>query len=581
MMSLFDWVDQMPDHIDAILFDMGGTLRRATNREFSEKVVICKKILELTGFESDPEDFARILDTRANAYRKWSKQELAELNEIGFWTQWMLPELAVEKVSALAVDLNQIWRNADRIYHVLPDAKETILGLFRASYRLGLVSNTTSSVEAPNLLDDLGVAGCFEAVVLSCQVGIRKPRPEILLEATRRMGIPPERCAYIGNLPDRDVAAARKAGFTRTVILRDPKSPADLPQDAALIPDQTIDNLKELLVLFPARSKGRGKPPGTDSLLYDASLSSMWASQNFPELGDFFLAAGRLGFSGIELNHQIDSGMLSRVDLGKYEIIAIHEPCPADISVETLKKRDWLISSPDEDCRQQGLRAVRRSIELAGKLSVRTVVVHAGQVSAELVLENELRRLFQASLTETAEYQETKRLMLERRLKLAGPCMEAASRSLKELLEFASRFGIRLGLENRYHYFDIPTQDEMSALLELAEPDRLGFIYDVGHATAMDRLGFFPNELWLKRFGGRIFGSHLHDVIRISDHHAPGLGDVDFHMLAGYLPKDSFRTIEVTSSNTPEQIRTGLIKLVDTGCVNLISRVLHKDVNQN
>jgi sugar phosphate isomerase/epimerase len=74
--------------------------------------------------------------------------------------------------------------------------------------------------------------------------------------------------------------------------------------------------------------------------------------------------------------------------------------------------------------------------------------------------------------------------------------------------------------------------------------------------------------MWLKRFGGRIFGVHLHDVIGISDHHAPGLGDVDFRKVAGYLPKESFRTIEVMSFNAPEQIRTGLKYLVDAGCVN-------------
>jgi len=560
----------MKDHIDAVLFDMGGTLRRGISREFSEKVILCNQILNLTGLGTDPVNFARMLDTRANAYRKWSKHELVELDEVGFWTQWMLPELAAEKVSVLAVELNQIWRNADRSYQVLPDAKETILGLFRAGYRLGLVSNTTSSVEAPNLLDELGLTGYFEAIVLSCQVGIRKPRPEIILEATSRMGIQPERCAYIGNLPDRDVASARNAGFKMTVILRDPQKPFDLPVDPALVPDHFIDNLKELLDLFPTRSKGKGKRLGEEGLVYDASLSTMWASKNFSLLSDFFLAAGRLGFPKIELNHQVDSGMLGSVDLGKYEISSVHEPCPADISVETLKARDWMISSSAEDCRQQGLAAVKRSIELAAALSVRTVVVHAGHVSLDMVLDKKLRKLFEDGLAETAEYHEIKKLMMESRLKLIGPCLEAVVKSLKELLKYASKHGVRLGLENRYHYFDIPTLDEMSALLALAEPDRLGFIYDVGHATVMDRLGFFQNEMWLKRFGGRIFGTHLHDVIGISDHRAPGMGDVDFRIVAGYLPKEASRTMEVMSFNTPEQLKTGLKILVDTGCVNPI-----------
>ena len=35
--------------------------------------------------------------------------------------------------------------------------------------------------------------------------------------------IAPEKCAYIGDRIDRDVAAARKAGFSKAVILRDPR----------------------------------------------------------------------------------------------------------------------------------------------------------------------------------------------------------------------------------------------------------------------------------------------------------------------------------------------------------------------
>jgi sugar phosphate isomerase/epimerase len=125
-------------------------------------------------------------------------------------------------------------------------------------------------------------------------------------------------------------------------------------------------------------------------------------------------------------------------------------------------------------------------------------------------------------------------------------------------------------LENRYHYFDIPTPDEMSELLALADPDLLGLIYDVGHATVNDRLGFFPGDGWLKRFGDRIFGTHLHDVIGISDHHAPGMGDVDFRRVAEYLPSQAFRTVEVLSVITPQQIKTGLNKLVEAGCVTLV-----------
>jgi sugar phosphate isomerase/epimerase len=304
--------------------------------------------------------------------------------------------------------------------------------------------------------------------------------------------------------------------------------------------------------------------------IYDASLSTMWAGKNFSTLRDFFQGAEKMGFSRIELNYQINSKMLRDVDLDKYTISSVHEPCPADISVETLKAKDWLISSLDKDCRRQGVAAIKRSIELASKLNAKTVIIHAGTVSQEMILEDKLRRLFNANLTETAEYQNIKSDMIERRFKLLDHHLEATAQSLQELLIFANQFDVCLGLENRYHYFDIPTQEEMSVLLELAGPEKFGFIYDIGHATAMNRLGFFKDEQWLKSFGKRMIGCHLHDVIGISDHHAPGMGDVDFKFLAGYLPNGSFRTIEVKSSTTPRQIKTGLKKLMDADCVNII-----------
>ncbi len=150
------------------------------------------------------------------------------------------------------------------------------------------------------------------------------------------------------------------------------------------------------------------------------------------------------------------------------------------------------------------------------------------------------------------------------------PYLESVRKSLRELLEYARPLGVRLGIENRYHYSDIPTQDEMEGILAMAGPDQLGFIYDVGHAQTQDRLGFYPHEQWLKRYASRMIGTHIHDVIGIHDHRAPGLGEVDFQMVAGYLPKDAFRTIEVLSFNTPEQIKAGMQILVDTGCVSLI-----------
>lgn len=124
-----------------------------------------------------------------------------------------------------------------------------------------------------------------------------------------------------------------------------------------------------------------------------------------------------------------------------------------------------------------------------------------------------------------------------------------------------------MGLENRYHYMDILTLDEMKFLLELAGPEQLGFWYDVGHAQTLDRLGFFPHEEWLKRYAGRIVGIHLHDVVGINDHDASGNGEVDFARIAGFLPADAIHTLELKSSITTEQVKKSLRFLAHKGCI--------------
>ncbi len=292
----------------------------------------------------------------------------------------MLPDFPAGQISGLAIQLNQLYREATGERAAFPETREVVLELFRRGYRLGLVSNTTSSVEVPALLKELEISGCFETVILSTVVGKRKPNPAILLDATRRMGIAPEACAYIGDRLDRDVAASRQAGFSKAIILRDPRHPKSDESDASdLVPDDLITSLHELLDIFPPHAL---HIPEVDSVS-NASLSTMWAIKTLPTLTDFFEFARRTGFARIELNHKVTSDMLDGIDMSRYQFSSVHEPCPADISADELKKRDWLISSTNEENRGEGVKAIQRSIDLASQLGVSAIVIHAGHVSPE------------------------------------------------------------------------------------------------------------------------------------------------------------------------------------------------------
>ncbi len=307
-----------------------------------------------------------------------------------------------------------------------------------------------------------------------------------------------------------------------------------------------------------------------NNLPTNASLSTMWAIKNFSDLNDFFQISKSLGFQKIELNHQVDSEMLSHVSMDHYQFSSIHEPCPADISTKDLVALDWLISSDNEYTRKKGVLAVNQSLQLAFELGAPVVVIHCGNVSSDISYEKQLRELFKTGQTDSNIYMEIKNQLIQSRKDKVSPRLQAVRKSLIELIELADQYNVKLGLENRYHYMDIPIIDEMEELLQLADPSRLGFIYDVGHAQALCQLGFFPAEEWLNRYSDRILGTHLHDVIGLTDHLAPGLGEIDFKTLSYRLPEDSFRTLELLPGNTLAQVKDGIKYLVSSGCIRYL-----------
>lgn len=523
------------------------------------------------GAAGEPLEFSRRIARRYSAYRRWAQVTSVELTEADLWSKWILPDFPVEVVRSQAIRLNQLYRESMGTRQVDPLTKGVVSELFRRGYRLGIVSNTTSSVEVPALLAELEISGCFETVILSTSVGKRKPAPDILLEATAKMDIEPAHCAYIGDRPERDVASAQAAGFGRKILIQNSRNKSVPVTHPDLKADHVIESLDQLLQIFPAL-QDLGGENFQPEVVYDAAFSSMWARRNFPELGDFLEAARRIGFKKIELNHQLNSSMLSTVDLGQVEISSVHEPCPADVSMEELKERDWLISALDEENRIRGVAAVKRSLDLAHQVGADYIVVHAGAVNSERNLEKKLRALYEQGQRGTTEYQSLlEEMEVERREK--GPAhFQAVERSIRELLEYARPFHVRLGIENRYHFMEIASPDELQVLLSLGGADQIGFVLDVGHAYTLDVLGFFPLREWLERFSGRMIGTHLHDVVKLTDHFAPGMGEVDFDLIAAYLPAEANRTCEFQVFNQTGQVKAGLEYLLEHHCIEIISQ---------
>jgi sugar phosphate isomerase/epimerase len=178
--------------------------------------------------------------------------------------------------------------------------------------------------------------------------------------------------------------------------------------------------------------------------------------------------------------------------------------------------------------------------------------------------------MYENGLKGSPQYEDLKSKMISFRNKVAPDHVDQVLKSLSELIEFTRPTGIEIGLENRYHFYDIPLIDEMQLLLNLCDEDWYGFQYDVGHAQTLEVLGFSSHEEWLKRYGNRIIGVHLHDVKGMTDHQMPGSGDVDYSLIAPYIPATANLTVEVSPKLTQHELAKSLKHLEEFGIVKII-----------
>ena len=238
-----------PDNIEAIFFDMGGTLRTFVPDAKLHRSGLTALVKQL-GVQEPPEVFLRRLLERARAYRQWADAALLEASEVEIWTRWMLPDRPPEQIASMASRLTHLWRETQGRRVVRPDARRVIAELAKRGYRLGVISNTISPSIVPRALEAYGLTNYFPVVILSSTFGRRKPDPTIFLEAARSLGVNPARSAYVGDQIARDVVGARRAGFGMAILIGDPN---ELPENMAALssqPDAIVRTLSELLDIF-------------------------------------------------------------------------------------------------------------------------------------------------------------------------------------------------------------------------------------------------------------------------------------------------------------------------------------------
>jgi sugar phosphate isomerase/epimerase len=285
----------------------------------------------------------------------------------------------------------------------------------------------------------------------------------------------------------------------------------------------------------------------------------------------FAETASRLGFPAVEINYVIPpEGVEEILASNHVSVVSLHSPTPR-VRTDDGRWSDALnLAALDDAERSQAVAFACGTIDHAARAGARLVVVHLGGIETDgrsrmFDSERQLRRLFDSGVRDGEEVESLRRQAIEERPRGAARNLPRARRSLAEIAEHADVMDIAVGLENRFHYHEFPSVDEMPELMEGYPPDLVGFWIDVGHVEVLDRLGLVTKHRWLDELAARCLGAHVHDVDGLADHRAPGQGDVDWTYVARGLPAHAPRVFEINQKTPEDAVAAAIPFLRDRG----------------
>ena len=133
-----------------------------------------------------------------------------------FYKYLLIEEGVIEDIDNRAALLfSELWCNEYRA--LFPETVEVLEYFYSRGYKMGVISNTSSSLEYT--LQQLDIAKYFTSFTASSSVGAEKPSPVIFNVALNAQGVSAEESIYVDDYkPEAD--AAREQGFTSFLIDR-------------------------------------------------------------------------------------------------------------------------------------------------------------------------------------------------------------------------------------------------------------------------------------------------------------------------------------------------------------------------
>ncbi|MEM2908151.1 MAG: HAD-IA family hydrolase [Candidatus Hadarchaeales archaeon] len=220
--------------LKAVTFDVGGTLAEGGLDIGTYQKKFLEYLADL-GFGVSREEYQRVMHSALEDLRK-RRERLAEVKFEEFYSG-VLIALRVPPSPQIMEGIMKIYSENFRM--LLKPQARGVLSELKKSYELGIISNSMSGLSRDFLARE-GLLDYFKVILVSRDVGVRKPSPEIFRRALELLGVKAHEAAHVGNSLEEDVVGAKAAGM-RSVLLS-----SSAIEDAEVEPDLTVPSLDEV-----------------------------------------------------------------------------------------------------------------------------------------------------------------------------------------------------------------------------------------------------------------------------------------------------------------------------------------------
>lgn len=295
------------------------------------------------------------------------------------------------------------------------------------------------------------------------------------------------------------------------------------------------------------------------------SLSTTCYGSRLRTIEDQAFAAVAMGFRRLELGLLDAPVRLNGFEDSRRETgITVRSIVAGCLDPRSEHMSGTRLGSLDDDARERAMNCVRRHVRLAQKYACPTVVVRGGEVE-DKPLQDEADQLHAKLLRDgpSDALCEEVRVFAGRVQKKGQRQVEHMCRSLHALLnEFPDT---KLAIESGPSFMELFNFESVGWVLDDLATRSLGYWHDTGRIQLRERAGLQTQGQWLDAYAPRVVGMHLQDAAEGTAELPPGSGEVDFKLVAGYLPRDAERVLDINPRHGRAEILAAVQFLADHG----------------